>query len=198
MLTGDTAPTTSVVEAAHGADVLVHEATFLADERARARETDHSTAGEAALVAREAGVGLLVLTHLSARYAVSDVAEEARALFPQTVVPARLRPGRRSVSRTRTARARGAWRQTRPAGGCRVTRMSALVQVAVAGSVDEAEELQEILTRAGIAATLEAAVEEHPEAHGDAPVRLLVEAGELDAARDAIEALTEPDDQVAG
>jgi hypothetical protein len=76
--------------------------------------------------------------------------------------------------------------------------MSELVQVAVAGSVDEAEELQEILTRAGIAATLEAAVEEHPEAHGDAPVRLLVEAGELDAARDAIEALTEPDDQVAG
>ncbi|HEX3291205.1 MAG TPA: ribonuclease Z [Gaiella sp.] len=87
VLTGDTAPAKSVVEAAEGADVLVHEATFLADERARARETEHSTAAEAALVAREAGVGLLAVTHISARYSVSDVAEEARALFPQTVVP---------------------------------------------------------------------------------------------------------------
>jgi ribonuclease Z len=87
VLTGDTAPAKSVVEAAADADVLVHEATFLADERARARETEHSTAAEAALVAREAGVGLLALTHLSARYSVSEVGEEARAIFPQTVVP---------------------------------------------------------------------------------------------------------------
>jgi ribonuclease Z len=87
VLTGDTAPSSSVVEAATGADVLVHEATFLADERARARETEHSTAGEAALVAQEAGVKLLALTHLSARYAGGDVEEEARQLFPRTVVP---------------------------------------------------------------------------------------------------------------
>ena len=87
VLTGDTAPTRSVVEAATGADVLVHEATFLADERARARETEHSTAGEAALVAREADVGLLALTHVSARYAGSEVADEALQLFPRTVVP---------------------------------------------------------------------------------------------------------------
>ncbi len=76
--------------------------------------------------------------------------------------------------------------------------MSELVQVAVVGSVDEAEELQALLTRAGIDATLEGAVDEHPEAHGDVPVRLLVSAEELDAARDAIEALTEPDDQLPG
>ncbi|MGB8349857.1 MAG: MBL fold metallo-hydrolase, partial [Gaiella sp.] len=87
VITGDTAPAASVVEAAAGADVLVHEATFLADERARAKETGHSTAGEAALVAREADVGLLALTHLSARYPPSDVVDEARQLFPRTVVP---------------------------------------------------------------------------------------------------------------
>ncbi|HET6682524.1 MAG TPA: hypothetical protein VFG75_02410 [Gaiella sp.] len=76
--------------------------------------------------------------------------------------------------------------------------MTALVQVAVAGSVDEAEELQSLLTRAGISSTLESAVEEHPEQHGDVPVRLLVASEELDAARDAIEALTEPDDPFPG
>jgi ribonuclease Z len=88
VLAGDAAPAASVVEAASGADVLVHEATFCAEERDRARETLHSTAGEAALAAREAGVRLLALTHLSTRYAASQVEEEARELFPQTVVPA--------------------------------------------------------------------------------------------------------------
>jgi ribonuclease Z len=87
VLSGDTAPTGSVVAAAAGADVLVHEATFLADERHRALETDHSTAEDAARIARDAGVKLLALTHLSARYAGSEVADEARAVFPATVVP---------------------------------------------------------------------------------------------------------------
>lgn len=76
--------------------------------------------------------------------------------------------------------------------------MSELVQVAVAGSVDEAEELHALLSQAGIVASLEGAVDEHPEAHGNVPVRLLVSPEELDAARDAIEALTEPDDQLPG
>ncbi len=86
-LTGDTAPAASVVSAVGGVDLLVHEATFCADELVRARETGHSTAGQAALVAREAGVKLLALTHVSSRYAGHAVGDEARQLFPNSVVP---------------------------------------------------------------------------------------------------------------
>ena len=87
VLTGDTAPSTTVLEAARGAEVLVHEATFLEEERERARETAHSTALDAAELAREAEVGLLALTHLSNRYFGPEVAREARTIFPDTVVP---------------------------------------------------------------------------------------------------------------
>jgi ribonuclease Z len=87
VLASDTAPSPAVVQAAHRADVLVHEATFGAEERERARETMHSTAAEAAEVARLADVRLLALTHVSTRYFGSELAEEARAIFPETVVP---------------------------------------------------------------------------------------------------------------
>ena len=87
VLSGDTAPVQSIADAAQGADLLVHEATFCEDEADRARETDHSTAAEAAQVARDAGVKLLALTHLSTRYFGGDVEAEARAIFPATVVP---------------------------------------------------------------------------------------------------------------
>jgi len=87
VIAGDTSPSPTVLEAARGADVLVHEATFLEDERERARETAHSTAREAAEIARDAQVGMLALTHLSNRYFGPEAAREARAVFPETVVP---------------------------------------------------------------------------------------------------------------
>ena len=87
VLSGDTAPSPTVLEAARGAEVLVHEATFLDEERDRAQETAHSTALEAAEIARDAEVGLLALTHLSNRYFGPEVAREARTIFPETVVP---------------------------------------------------------------------------------------------------------------
>jgi ribonuclease Z len=87
VITGDTAPAESIVEAAWGADVLVTEATFSQEESERAAETLHQTAAQAAELAQRAEVGLLALTHLSNRYFGSEVAREARELFPETVVP---------------------------------------------------------------------------------------------------------------
>lgn len=86
--TGDTRPHLSVIEAARGADLLVHEATFGGDELERARETGHSTASEAARVALEAGVRRLVLTHISSRYNrdASELLAEAKAVFPETAI----------------------------------------------------------------------------------------------------------------
>jgi ribonuclease Z len=87
VLSGDTGPCEMLRVAAHEADVLVHEATFLDEERERALQTGHSTARQAAELAREADVRLLVLTHLSTRYAGGEIRDEARAIFERTEVP---------------------------------------------------------------------------------------------------------------
>jgi ribonuclease Z len=87
VVTGDTRPTDSVIELARGASVLVHEATFSWDERERALETSHSTAREAAEVARAAGVGVLALTHISSRHSWRELRDEARAVFPNAILP---------------------------------------------------------------------------------------------------------------
>ena len=68
VLSGDTRPCPGTVEAARGADLLVHDCTFGDAEQPRALETFHATAREAGRVARDAGVARLVLTHLSTRY----------------------------------------------------------------------------------------------------------------------------------
>ena len=87
VLSGDTAPCQGVEAFAHGADVLVHEATFLDQERSRARETGHTTAAQAAALARDAGVKMLALVHLSTRYFPREIREEATEVFAGTVVP---------------------------------------------------------------------------------------------------------------
>lgn len=88
VITGDTSPCESVVDAADGADLLIHEATFGEEEAERARETRHSTAKEAGQVALAARVRRLVLSHLSARYSrdFTPILEQAREVFPETVV----------------------------------------------------------------------------------------------------------------
>ena len=87
VLTGDTAPAEATRAMAHGADLLVHEATFTVEEADRAAETGHSTARGAAEVAAAAEVGMLALTHISPRYSGGEIRDEARAVFENTIVP---------------------------------------------------------------------------------------------------------------
>jgi len=87
VFSGDTRPCAGTEDAARGADLLVHEATFTDDDAARAVETRHSTAREAAQLAARAGVRMLALTHVSTRVAPRDVRREAQAVFPGVIVP---------------------------------------------------------------------------------------------------------------
>jgi ribonuclease Z len=87
VLSGDTRPCESLRIAAHRADLLVHEATFAEEERERAAHTGHSTAAQAATLAREAEVSMLALNHVSTRHPLGLLRDEARAVFGGTVIP---------------------------------------------------------------------------------------------------------------
>jgi ribonuclease Z len=190
VLAGDSAPSPSVVQAAYKADVLVHEATFSEEEKERARETLHATAADAAQVAKLAEVRLLALTHVSSRFFGPELAREARAIFAETVVPRDF--DLIEVPFPERAPPELVKRGARAARGepLMIEAMSQRVQVAVAGDVTEAEELQEILRNAGIDATVEQAPE-------DDAVSIFVSESDLEAAQDAIEVLSEPDDIIA-
>lgn len=82
----DTRPSEKVIEFVRGVDLLIHEATYLDEERTQARQRFHSTARQAAEIAQKAGVGQLVLTHFSSMYTRPNaLVHEARQIFPNTV-----------------------------------------------------------------------------------------------------------------
>ena len=87
VVTGDTAPCEMTRVAAHEAELLVHDGSFADEELERAAETGHSTARQAAELAREAGVKLLTLVHVSSRYDVREVLVQAREVFSTTEAP---------------------------------------------------------------------------------------------------------------
>lgn len=92
VFSGDTVFSPNVVALAEGADLLVHESTYAEADRALADRAHHATASQAAQTACAAGVRRLVLTHFSSRYegaadvGVDTLLEEARALFPETLL----------------------------------------------------------------------------------------------------------------
>ena len=87
ILSGDTRPVAAIAKAARGADLLVHEATFITRDRAKAHTSGHSTALEAAELAAAAGVGALALTHLPDRYERGQIMREAEAAYTPILVP---------------------------------------------------------------------------------------------------------------
>jgi ribonuclease Z len=87
VLTGDTSPSPATVAAAADAELLIHDASFAEEDAQRAAETGHSTVGQAAAVAREAHVKMLALVHISSRYHVGKVLEEAQGVYGPTVAP---------------------------------------------------------------------------------------------------------------
>ena len=87
VFSGDTRPCDAIVARAIDCDLLVHEATFLDEDLERARETQHSTAREAAEIAVEARARMLALTHVSMRCSPKQIKAEAEQIHDNVVVP---------------------------------------------------------------------------------------------------------------
>jgi ribonuclease Z len=87
VITGDTSPSPATVAAAADAELLIHDASFTEEDAQRAAETGHSTVGQAAAVGREAHVKMLALVHISSRYHVGKVLEEAQEVYEPVVAP---------------------------------------------------------------------------------------------------------------
>lgn len=86
---GDTAPCSSALELARGVNLMVHEATLEQAMEEKANSRGHSSSRQAAQLAREAGAGKLVITHLSSRYDETgsrQLLAECQAIFPQTLL----------------------------------------------------------------------------------------------------------------
>ncbi len=86
VVVGDVGKPERLLEHVRGADALVIEATYLEEEAAMAREFGHTTAGTVATLAKESGVGQLILTHVSRRYSDEEILAEACAVFPDTTL----------------------------------------------------------------------------------------------------------------
>ncbi|MBD3209791.1 ribonuclease Z [Candidatus Micrarchaeota archaeon] len=85
--TGDSAPDENTASAAQGADLLIHEGTFDASMEDEARERQHSTVEDAAVIAKKAKVKKLIITHISPRYSDSSMLlKQAQEIFNNTII----------------------------------------------------------------------------------------------------------------
>jgi ribonuclease Z len=83
----DTAYSEKIIPFIEGVDCLYHEATFMEDEALRSKQTEHSTARQAATIALKAKVKKLIIGHYSARYVnQNDLLNEAKAIFENTIL----------------------------------------------------------------------------------------------------------------
>jgi ribonuclease Z len=85
---GDTRPCESILKASWDADLLIHDCSFSDEMADWAEESRHSTAGEVAALAKEAGVRRLVLTHISSRYTddVEPILDDSKKIFKDVIV----------------------------------------------------------------------------------------------------------------